>query len=228
MQLPNQGRISGGIELVRALIVITAICLIPVWGFILQDVDGMESYLVGVSPHDIDTWYGVFLFPALHADLIHLSGNLSAMFVLMFMLYNGFGKMFYEVIILGWIVPGIFIWFYGRSGMHIGASGLVYTLASFIFFSGIVVRHYTLIAQSLIVVFLYGGIFWGIFPVRYDISWEGHLSGFVLGMLLAVFHRRYIISLYPAVKDENDEDDDDSADDENAYWKSESGLVDQK
>lgn len=225
MQLENQGRITSGRELIRALIVIAGICLIPIWGFILQDVDSVSQYMVGISPHDRDTWYGIFLFPALHADVVHLAGNLSAMFVLLFMLYNGFGKVFYKVVLAAWFIPGIFVWFFGRPGMHIGASGLVYTLASFIFFSGVVVRHYTLIAQSLIVVFLYGGIFWGIFPMRYDISWEGHLAGFSLGLILAGFYRRYILSLYPSAEKDNDSEDDDSedaGDDENAYWKSNS------
>ena len=75
----------------------------------------------------------------------------------------------------------------GRPSYHIGASGLIYVLASFIFFKGIFTKHFRLVALSLVVVFLYGGLLWYIFPIKDGISWEGHLAGFVTGLFLAIF-----------------------------------------
>lgn len=83
------------------------------------------------------------------------------------------------------IATGILTWIIGRESYHIGASGIIYMLTSFIFFKGIITRYYRLIALSLIIVFLYGGMMWYLFPIEEGISWEGHLSGFLVGMILA-------------------------------------------
>ena len=73
---------------------------------------------------------------------------------------------------------------------HIGASGIVYALASFIFFSGIISKNKNLSALSLIVIFIYGSLFWGLFPTDQKISWEGHLSGFISGLILSWYFRK--------------------------------------
>ena len=80
------------------------------------------------------------------------------------------------------------VWLGGRPSFHIGASGLVYALASFLF-SGFVRKHNNLIALSMIVVFLYGGMVWGIFPSKDHISWEGHLFGAVNGLFWSLYYR---------------------------------------
>jgi membrane associated rhomboid family serine protease len=82
------------------------------------------------------------------------------------------------------------VWVAGRDAWHIGASGLVYGLASFLFFSGIIRGYYRLIALSLLVVFLYGEMVWGIFPGTYEnVSWESHMLGFFSGIFLSVLFR---------------------------------------
>ena len=86
-------------------------------------------------------------------------------------------------------------WCIGKSAYHIGASGLVYVLMSFLLFKGLLSRHYRLIALSLVVVFLYGGMLWYIFPVKEKMSWEGHLSGFVVGLFFALLFKSHIPNL---------------------------------
>ncbi|MDB2613446.1 rhomboid family intramembrane serine protease [bacterium] len=81
-----------------------------------------------------------------------------------------------EVFLWSWLMSGIWLWAIGRPSFHIGASGLVYALASFLFFSGFIRKHTRLMAISMFVVFLYGGMIWGVFPMQDHISWEGHLS----------------------------------------------------
>lgn len=88
-------------------------------------------------------------------------------------------------------LTGILVWFGGREAWHIGASGLVYGLASFLFFSGIIRKYFRLVALSLLVVFLYGEMVWGIFPGVYkNVSWESHMLGFISGILLAIVYRK--------------------------------------
>ncbi|MBK7711436.1 MAG: rhomboid family intramembrane serine protease [Bacteroidales bacterium] len=78
-----------------------------------------------------------------------------------------------------------------QEAWHIGASGLVYGLASFLFFSGILRKHFRLIALSLLIVFLYGSMVWGLFPGVYkNVSWESHMLGFFSGILLALWYRK--------------------------------------
>ena len=90
-----------------------------------------------------------------------------------------------------WILTGLLVWLGGREAWHIGASGLVYGLASFLFFSGIIRRYYRLVALSLLIVFMYGEMVWGIFPGVYqNVSWESHMLGFVSGIIIAVWYRK--------------------------------------
>ena len=91
-----------------------------------------------------------------------------------------------KVIVYGILLSGFFTWLIGRESYHIGASGLIYVLVSFIFFKGIQTGYYRLVALSLMVVVLYGSMIWYIFPdVEEGISWEGHLGGFIAGLLFS-------------------------------------------
>ena len=92
-----------------------------------------------------------------------------------------------------YFLSGITVWLAGREAWHIGASGVVYALASFHFISGIIRSDVRLLTLSVVVVFLYGGLIWGLFPIDRGISWEGHLWGAVSGMALAVYYRKYKI-----------------------------------
>ena len=64
-------------------------------------------------------------------------------------------------------------------------------------------------ALSALVVFLYGSIMWGIFPLKTEISWEGHLFGAIAGVLVAYNYRgegpqRHV---YEWEKEEDDTED---------------------
>jgi hypothetical protein len=90
-------------------------------------------------------------------------------------------------------LSGICVWFSGREAWHIGASGVVYAMAAFHFVSGIIRNDVRLLTLSVTVVFLYGGMVWGMFPINPDVSWEGHLWGAISGVVLAWHYRKYII-----------------------------------
>ena len=182
-------------------------------------------FLTGVYPLKAEGLRGILTAPLVHADWDHLAGNVSAMLILFLILFNNFHPMSWLIIVLSYLVPGMWSWTFAREAWHIGASGMVYSMASFIFFAGIFVNHTRLIALSLFVVFMYGSIFWGIFPTLPEISWEGHLSGFALGFILALFYRKDIRTLYPQKKYFEDEDPDDEDCNEEPGESGEQGAV---
>lgn len=119
--------------------------------------------------------------------------------------------------ILLWFTSGLWTWVIARSSYHIGASAVIYGLAAFIFFAGIILREKRHAAISFLTVFLYGSIVWGIFPIDIETSWEGHLTGFLAGTVLAFFYRKDLKSVYMPPEPEEEEESDD--DDENQYWQ---------
>jgi membrane associated rhomboid family serine protease len=90
---------------------------------------------------------------------------------------------------MGICITGILTWFVGRPSYHIGASGVVYMLAAFLFFKGILTRHYKMLSVSFLVAFFYGSMVWYVLPIKEGVSWEGHLSGAIAGIILAVVTR---------------------------------------
>ena len=139
----------------------------------------------GVKPREVSGLAGIIFSPFIHSTLSHLWHNSVPTLVLIAGLFYFYKPVAWQV--LFWIVlgSGLGTWLIGRDAYHIGASGVVYGLASFLFFKGIWSKHYRLTAFSLIVVFLYGSLIWGTMPIRDGMSWEGHLSGFLTGLILA-------------------------------------------
>ena len=144
----------------------------------------------GVYPRTISGLRGILFSPFIHSGIKHLFNNSVPLFVLMMSLFYFYRQVAYKILIYGTILSGILTWIIARDAYHIGASGVVYLLFSFIFFSGVIRRYIRLIAVSLMVIFLYGSMIWFIFPFKEEISWEGHLSGFLVGFLFAIIYRK--------------------------------------
>ena len=180
---------------------------------------GLRLVFLGVHPLHADGIPGIFLYPFIHGSFKHLMANSIPFIVLATALFYFYREIALKVLIAIWILSGIWIWFGARDSYHIGASGLVYGLASFLFVSGIIRKHSGLAALSLIVVFLYGSLIWGIFPELFpkeNISWEGHLGGLVSGVIFAFYFKKEGPQRKLYSWDYEDDDDDD---DENPYWK---------
>lgn len=164
----------------------------------------------GVHPGTFEGLRGIVFSPFIHSSVEHLYHNTIPLFVLSAALFYFYRKIAWKVIIFGILLSGLLTWIIGRPANHIGASGLIYVLVSFTFFKGIFAKHYRLIALSLIVVFLYGSMIWGTLPLKEEISWEGHLSGMVTGLLFALVFRKEIAKPKKYVWEEphyNEEDD---------------------
>lgn len=144
----------------------------------------------GILPREFKGLKGVLFSPFIHSNTTHLFNNSVPLFALSTALFYFYRKVALKVLVFGAILSGLLTWIYARESYHIGASGVVYLLFSFIFFSGIFKNHFRLIAMSLVTIFLYGSMIWFVFPMEGRISWEGHLSGFVIGLILAFLYRK--------------------------------------
>jgi membrane associated rhomboid family serine protease len=144
----------------------------------------------GVFPRTLPGLKGIITSPFIHGDWQHLFSNSVPMIVLGTLLIYFYEEMWLRAFLWIYLLSGFWLWLSGREAYHIGASGIVYGLSAFLFFSGIIRRHTGLMAVSLVVVFLYGGLVWGIFPLFVRMSWEAHLSGLMAGTLMAFYFRK--------------------------------------
>lgn len=161
----------------------------------------------GILPRTLSGLQGVLFSPFLHGDWNHLISNSIPFMILGFLMIYTYRKVAAKSFLFIWIASGFMVWLTGRESYHIGASNLVYGFASFIFFSGVFRRDIQSIVLSLFVVFVYGSIVWGIFPIKPDISWEGHLMGAVSGAFIAFFYRKVDLPEPIKLDDEEDEDE---------------------
>jgi membrane associated rhomboid family serine protease len=146
---------------------------------------------LGIYPLTAKGLPGIIFSPFIHDDFKHLFNNSLPLFLLSVALFYFYSEVALKVFSWTYILTGILVWFGGRNAWHIGASGIIYGLASFLFFSGIIRRYFRLVALSLLVVFLYGEMVWGIFPGIYkNVSWESHMLGFFSGIVLAIWYRK--------------------------------------
>ncbi|EPR73070.1 hypothetical protein ADIWIN_1851 [Winogradskyella psychrotolerans RS-3] len=169
---------------------------------------GIKAF--GIRPQRLEGLSGIITSPFLHGDINHIYNNSIPLFVLSVALFYFYNKIAWQVIGFGILLSGFLTWLIASSGNHIGASGLVYVLVSFMFFKGIFAKHYRLIALSLVVIFLYGSMIWYVFPIKSGMSWEGHLSGLVTGLVFALIFRKQVAKpdRYKWEQPDYNEDDD--------------------
>ncbi len=178
---------------------------------------GMNEY--GLIPLKAIGLIGIVTAPLLHAGFSHLFANTIPLLVLGSLLFYFYRPLAWKIFFLIWFMTGVWVWVFARgNAVHIGASGIIYGLASFLFLSGIIRREQKLMIITLLVTFLYGSLLWGLFPQFFPkehISWESHLMGLLSGVLLAVYYRKS--GPQKKVYEWNDEEEEDG---EDAYWKS--------
>ncbi|WGD33761.1 rhomboid family intramembrane serine protease [Olleya sp. YS] len=178
--------------------------------FALEIRFGFNLNSLGIYPQKVTGLIGVFCSPFIHSGISHLWHNTIPLFVLSTALFYFYRPIAFKVLVFGILLSGFLTWCFGRPSYHIGASGLIYVLASFIFFKGVIAKHYRLIALSLLVAFLYGSLIWNTLPLEEGVSWEGHLSGLIVGLFFAFIFRKQIAKPKRYVwEDPNYNEDDD-------------------
>ena len=197
----------------RALnaLILPVVAVVGLWCIWLLD-NGLDLDLLrfNLHPRTAHGLIGIITSPLLHAGLDHIANNSMAAIVLGWCLMYFYPRIAGRVVVSTWTIGGASVWLMASGGHHVGASGVIYGIAAFLFVSGVLRRQRTLMALSLLVAFLYGSMIWGVFPIVQNISWEGHLCGAIVGIVLAFIHRHVppaVSDPTPAFADEEDEDE---------------------
>jgi membrane associated rhomboid family serine protease len=174
-------------------LVFPLILLIMMWlVWIFEITSGIELNFLGIYPLKLKGLIGIITSPLVHGDLSHLSANSLPVLILGTAIFYFYKEIAFKIFILIYLLTGIWVWFGARDAYHIGASGLIYGMGAFLFVSGIIRKETRLMAVSMIVIFVYGSMIWGVFPDFFperNISWESHLMGLLAGLVLAFYFR---------------------------------------
>jgi membrane associated rhomboid family serine protease len=199
-----------------ALGFVAVLWLIPTLGW------GLELERFGVRPRQWIGLPGILFAPMLHAGFMHLIANSIPLLVLgttMLLLYPTASFRVLPALYLG---PGMAVWLFGKEGVHVGASGLVYGLVGYIFVAGLIRRDRRAIAASMLVAFMYGTLIWGVLPIRVGVSWETHLAAALIGVSMAIMlrHRDNPPRVRYSWEDEGTECEDPQSDDADTVQRS--------
>ncbi len=156
---------------------------------------GKRAISYGLHPRDVHALTGIIFAPFIHANLTHILANSLPIFILTWLL-----SVFYDrIAVITWFLVaftgGLFVWLFARSYngnialYHVGASGVIFGLIGFFLASGLFRRDLKAILVAIIVGVLYGGALWGMLPTNPYVSWEGHLFGFIAGIIWAYLLR---------------------------------------
>ena len=154
----------------------------------------LNLYKLGVYPRKLSGLVGIITSPFIHSSVSysHILNNTPPIFVLTWLLFYNFRNIAPKVFVFTYLSTGLLVWLFARESYHIGMSGVIYGLTSFLMISGFLTKNLRVAGISLLVIFLYGSLVWGIFPQTSNISWEGHFFGFFTGIALAFIYRKQL------------------------------------
>ncbi len=182
---------------------------------------------LGLKPLDLQGLLGIIFMPLLHGSWSHLINNSIAWFLLSAGLIYFYSSIWKQVMIWLWLGSTAMLWLFARGdSIHIGASGLIYGLAFFHLSMSFFQRELRIMAFAMLIVFLHGSMIWGFFPEffpRENISWQGHLTGSIMGIVLAWNYRDFAPKPTKYFEHEEAENSDFEPD----YWKMENQNQDE-
>jgi len=190
MDVQNRPDTTADTRRLRIAFVIALSFALLLWAVKLAEYfGGFDFTQFGIYPRQVGGLAGVAFSPFIHGSFAHLFANTAPIIVIGTMLLYGYpraAKVLLPVVYLG---SGVAVWLFAREAYHIGASGLAFGMLFFVLTVGILRWDRRAIALSLVVFFLYGGMIWGVLPVAREVSFESHLSGALIGIVLAFLLR---------------------------------------
>jgi len=203
----------------HAALILPLFMLILMWiERLTEAILGFNLAFLGIHPLHANGLPGIIFSPFIHAGFKHLAANSAPFLVLGVALFYFYRDLAVKVLVFIWLMTGVWVWLMGRESYHIGASGLIYGMASFLFFSGVIRKNTQLAALALVVAFLYGSMIWGAIPdffPKEHISWESHLGGLLTGLVMAFYYR----NAGPQRKKYSWEEEEELVEEDDAYWK---------
>lgn len=161
-----------------------------IWAFELTEyTTGVKLAIWGLYPREVSGLVGIITSPFLHGDWFHLMSNTFSFLLFAFALSFFYPNIFFRVVLHSFWITGVGVWLLARPSYHIGASGVIYAYAGFLFFSGAFRKEFQAVIISAIILFVFTGLIEGLFPVTEGVSWESHLIGFFGGGALAFAYR---------------------------------------
>ena len=180
---------SFNLEIILYPTLLISLLWVVYWGEFYSPIDLIHF---GIMPRTLSGLSGVFFSPLLHStnDIFHLINNTFPIFILSISLLYYYRNIAFHVFFLSWFLSGILTWVIAKNegSFHIGISSIIYSLVCFLFVSGVLGRQKQLQAVSLLIVFIYGSLVWGVFPMEEKVSWQGHLAGSITGIALAAYY----------------------------------------
>lgn len=166
--------------------------VIILWSIKFYEIfSGLSFAQFGILPRHIIGLPGIVMAPLIHGDYYHLVSNTLPLIILGIIILYFYRKIAFPVFLGVYFLSNTAVWIIATGkGYHLGASGLVYGFVSFLFFSGIFRSDKRSMVLSLIVVFVYGGLIWGMLPIYEGVSWESHFFGSISGGFCAYIYRR--------------------------------------
>lgn len=153
--------------------------------YFLSLIAPFNFYILGIYPRSVRGIPGIIFAPLIHGSLLHILSNTFPMLFLGLILFLFYDIIAEKVFYQGYLYTNILVWIFARPAYHIGASGLIYAIASFLIFFGWFRNDLKSIIISIFILLLYGGLIYGIMPAQPGVSWESHLMGGITGFVLA-------------------------------------------
>lgn len=152
---------------------------------------GHRLVALGIMPRSFTGLIGIVLAPMLHSGLWHAVSNTVPLLILGALTLAGGKRLFWETTVNVTILSGALVWIFAREAYHVGASGLVFGYFGVIVARAVIERGIFAIAIAIVTVLAYGGLLWGILPLRSHVSFESHLFGLIAGIIVVWLEQKF-------------------------------------